>query len=82
VAFGQAYSLRIQVDGSCTIRTGVLKSEMSDSNSHAPVKGGIAREIEEIAFRLSRLSVSRLRPEFFFEERSELVHALRQIARK
>ena len=41
-----------------------------------------ACELEVIAARLSRLTVSRTNPHEFFETRSELVFALRAIARR
>lgn len=41
-----------------------------------------ADTIDEIARRLDRLSVSRRDPHAFFEERSELVDALRQAAKE
>jgi hypothetical protein len=39
-----------------------------------------ANELQAIASRLSRLTISRKDPHAFFEERSELVFALREIA--
>lgn len=41
-----------------------------------------AAAIEAIASRLDRLSISRIDPEAFFEERSELAHLLRKEAGK
>jgi hypothetical protein len=40
-----------------------------------------ANELQDIASRLSRLTISRKDPHAFFEERSELVFALRAIAK-
>jgi hypothetical protein len=39
-------------------------------------------ELQAIATRVARLTVSHRSPEKFFEDKSELAHAIRQIARR
>ena len=39
-------------------------------------------ELQAIATRIARLTISHKSPEQFFEDRSELAHAVRQIARR
>jgi hypothetical protein len=41
-----------------------------------------ACELRALATRVARLSISRTKPEFFFEEKDEIAHALRTISRR
>ena len=57
----------------------VSKQQSSDWQKLA-ARHAEAHELEAIAARLARLSISRTNPHAFFEDRSELVHELRAIA--